>query len=103
MVCGPRWRLAAAWRRHKICGVPVRLSSYIDDFVNLAPTVRGALIQAVEVVYEATAAGLTLAVEKCRLNPATKFIYLGILVDTDAQRFYLPQQRSRRLFLQTQL
>ena len=27
--------LAAAWRRHKICGAPLRLSSYIDDYLGV--------------------------------------------------------------------
>ena len=59
------------------------------------------MIQAIEVVYEATAVGLTLAVEKCRFAPNTRFIYLGILINTDLQRFYLSQPRARRLAQQT--
>ena len=73
--------LAASWRRHTICRNPVRLTSYIDDYFALARTVREALIAAIELLYEATAAGLTINVGKCRLGPATLVKYLGILVD----------------------
>ena len=87
--------LAASWRRHHICLRPVRLSSYIDDFVNVAPSARAALVQVIEIVYETTAVGLTLAVHKCRFAPITKFIYLGIVVDTVSQRFRLPAIRAK--------
>ena len=36
--------LAAAWRRHLVCAVPLRLSSYIDDFCVVSCSVRAALI-----------------------------------------------------------
>ena len=36
--------LAAAWRRHRVCLQPVRLTSYIDDFCVVAPSVRAALL-----------------------------------------------------------
>ena len=36
--------LAAAWRRHQVCCLPLRLSSYIDDFCVVANSVRAALI-----------------------------------------------------------
>ena len=42
-------------------------------------TIRAALIAVIELVYEATAAGLTISVEKCRLGPATRVKYLCIL------------------------
>ena len=34
--------LVAAWRRHKVCGQPVRLSSYIDDSAGVMRTLRAA-------------------------------------------------------------
>ena len=64
--------LAAAWRRHEICARPLRVTSYIDDYLSVSPSARAALVAAVELVYEATAAGLTINVQKCRLGPATK-------------------------------
>ena len=36
--------LAAAWRRHRVCGLPLRLSSYIDDFCVVTDSVRAALV-----------------------------------------------------------
>ena len=54
-----------------MCGIALRLTSYIDDFLSVSRTIRQALITAIELVYEATAAGLTISVEKCRLSPAT--------------------------------
>ena len=38
--------LAAAWRRHKVCAVPVRLTSYIDDFFSVSAAVRAAGVAA---------------------------------------------------------
>ena len=74
--------LAAAWRRHEVCRRPVRLTSYIDDFLPMAHSVRASLILIIELVYEATATGLTLQVEKCRLFPATRIKYVHVLVRT---------------------
>ena len=85
--------LAASWRRHTICGNPLRLTSYIDDFFALARTIRETLIAAIELLYEATAAGLTINVGKCRLGPATLVKYLGIIVDLRLQLFRLPRSR----------
>ena len=56
--------------------------------------------QAVELVYEASAAGLTLNVAKCRLAPATRFTFLGIVVNTRTLTFSLPQARALRLAIQ---
>ena len=56
--------LAAAWRRHTVCLKPVQLASYVDDFCVVAHSVRAALVTAVELVYEATAVGLSLGIEK---------------------------------------
>ena len=36
--------LAAAWRRHQVCCLPLRLSSYIDDFCVVTDSVRAALV-----------------------------------------------------------
>ena len=36
--------LAASWRRHSVWLQPVRLTSYIDDFCVVAPSVRAALL-----------------------------------------------------------
>ena len=36
--------LAASWRRHRVCLQPIRLSSYIDDFCVVSPSVRAALL-----------------------------------------------------------
>ena len=51
-------------------------------------------------MYEASAAGLTLNIEKCRLGPATKFTFLGITIDTASATFSLPQSRAHRLTIQ---
>ena len=92
--------LAAAWRRHKVCCIPTRLTSYIDDFLSISKTARQALISAIELVYEATVAGLTIQVEKCRLGPATRAKYLGIIIDTRHQMFRLPTSRVERINIQ---
>ena len=94
--------LCAGWRRHKVVGMPVRLTSYVDDMMSAMLGVRRTLITAVELVYEASAAGLTLQVPKCRLNPATKLLFLGLIVDMVKKRFSLPQKRVQRLTIQTQ-
>lgn len=52
--------LVAAWRRHRVCGHALRISSYIDDVVVVAPTARAALVAAVEILFEMAAAGLTI-------------------------------------------
>ena len=92
--------LAASWRRHAICGNPLRLTSYIDDFFALAKTIRETLIAAIELLYEATAAGLTINVGKCRLGPATLLKYLGILIDLRLRLFRLPVSRIERIAIQ---
>ena len=56
-----------------------------------------------EVIYEVTVAGLTLAVEKCRFSPNTKFVYLGILIDTSTIRFSLLASRADRLAVHTKI
>lgn len=89
--------LAASWRRHPVCGLPLRLTSYIDDFLSISKILRAALIAAIELVYEATAAGLTISVEKCRLGPATRVKYLGMIIDSRRQVFRLPSSRSDRI------
>ena len=89
--------LAAAWRRHSVCGIPLRLTSYIDDFLSISRTIRQALITAIELVYEATAAGLTISVDKCRLGPATIVKYLGMLIDSRSRVFRLPRSRVERI------
>ena len=92
--------LSASWRRHAICGNPLRLTSYIDDFCALAKTIRETLIAAIELLYEATAAGLTINVGKCRLGPATLVKYLGILIDLRRRIFRLPLSRIERISIQ---
>ena len=94
--------LAASWRRHPICGTPLRLTSYIDDFLSISRILRAALIAAIELVYEATAAGLTISVEKCRLGPATRVKYLGLIIDSRSKVFRLPVSRSSRIRAQIQ-
>ena len=92
--------LAASWRRHTICGNPLRLTSYIDDFFALARTIREAIIASIELLYEATAAGLTINVGKCRLGPATLVKYLGTLIDLRRRLFRLPHSRVERIGVQ---
>ena len=92
--------LAAAWRRHSVCGLPVRLSTYIDDVLGVAHSVRAALILAIEVTYELSAAGLTAAVLKCRLGAATLVKYLGMIIDGRRGVFRLPASRVQRIRLQ---
>ena len=83
--------LAASWRRHKVCGWPVRLTSYIDDCAGAIESLRAALVMVVELSYEVYAAGLTLN-EKCRLCPARAFTFLGLVVDTVKGVFRLPEK-----------
>ena len=92
--------LVAAWRRHRVCGHALRISSYIDDVVVVAPTARAALVAAVEILFEMAAAGLTIN-DKCRLAPSTRFIYLGTVIDTADGTFSLPTKRALRLAIQT--
>jgi len=89
--------LSAAWRRHRVCTVPLRLTSYIDDFLAICMTARQAMIAAIELVYEATAAGLTISVEKCRLGPTTRTKYLGVIIDSRTRLFRLPIARIQRI------
>ena len=93
--------LCAAWRRHKVLSHPVRLTSYVDDKLSVMLGVRRSLITSVELVYEASAAGLTLQVPKCRLAPATIVLYLGTIVNMVTKRFSLPQKRIERIQIQT--
>ena len=77
----------------------MRISSYIDDVIVVAPSARAAMIAAVELVYEMAAAGLTIN-NKCRLAPSTKFIYLDTLINTRKGTFSLPASRALRLTTQ---
>ena len=86
----------------EVCGLPVRLTSYTDDYLPMAPGVRAALILAIELVYEFTAVGITLKMTKCRLSPATRVKYLGIIIDSRARRFSLPASRVERLTIQVE-
>ena len=88
---------SATWRRHEVCNRPVRLSSYIDDYLPVAPGVRAALILSIELVYEFTAVGITLNIAKCRLAPATRVKYLGIIINSRTGRFSLPSSRVERM------
>ena len=92
--------LAASWRRHKICGHSLRLTSYVDDFFALTKSIRETLIAAIELLYEATAAGLTINAGKCRLGPATLVKYLGTIVDLRLRLFRLPVSRIERIGIQ---
>lgn len=92
--------LAGSWRRHHVCMIPVRLTSYIDDFLSPSKTIRQALITAIELVYEATACGLTISVEKCRLGPASIVKYLGVIIDSRLRLFRLPASRVERITTQ---
>ena len=58
------------------------------------------MIAAIELVYEATAAGLSLNVEKCRLGPATRFIFLGTVIDSVTATYSLSSARALRLSTQ---
>ena len=89
--------LAAAWRRHEVCRQPVRLTSYIDDFLPIAHSVRASLVLIIELVYEATATGLTLQVEKCRLFPATRVKCVHIMPEHAHQ--FVARVFSRELTL----
>ena len=88
---------AAAWRRHEVCGRPVRLTNYIDDYLPIAQSARAALILSIELIYEFTAVGVTLNVDKCRLAPATRVKYLGTIIDSRTGRFSLPASRVERM------
>ena len=88
---------SATWRRDEVCGRPVRLTLYIDDYLPMTPGVRAALILATELVYEFTAVIITLNVAKCRLAPATRVKYLGIIINSRTGRFSLPASRVERL------
>ena len=92
--------LAASWRRHRVCAAPTRLTSYIDDFLSASLTIRQVLITAIELVYEATACGLTISVEKCRLGPASLVKFLGIVIDSRLKLFRLPASRAERITTQ---
>ena len=92
--------LTAAWRRHKVCQVPLRIYSYIDDLIAVCPSVRAALVAAVEVVFATTAAGLTLNIEKCALYPSQTIKFLGTIIDAIRGVFRLPKQRVARMALQ---
>ena len=93
--------LAASWRRHKVCGEPVKLTSYIDDCAGVMGSLRAALVLSIELTYEVYAAGLTLN-DKCRPCPARSFTFLGLVVDTVRGVFRLPTQRALRLSIQTE-
>ena len=118
--------LASAWRRHRVATWPVRITSYIDDFLSVSRcvpsriacldrvsrarrlktqphafrTARAALITAIELVYEATACGLTINVAKCRLGPATRVRYLGLIIDSRSHEFRVPAARAERVTFQ---
>ena len=83
-----------------VCLRPVRLTSYVDDFCATTASVRAVLLTAIELVYEATAVGLSLNIRKCRLAPSTRIIFLGMVVDTVDSYFSLPRKRALRLSTQ---
>ena len=55
---------------------------------------------AIELVFEATACGLTINVAKCRLGPTTRVRYLGNVIDSRLRVFTLPVARVLRISLQ---
>ena len=93
--------LSASWRRHKVCGEPVRLTSYIDDCAGVMGSLRAALVLSVELTYEVYAGGLTLNA-KCRPCPDRAFTFLGLVVDTVNGVFHLSNQRALRLLIQAE-
>ena len=58
------------------------------------------MVAAIELVFAATAAGLTINVAKCRLGPSTRAKYLGIVIDGVRRMLSLPSSRIERIRVQ---
>lgn len=92
--------LAAAWRRSQTVDEITRLTSYIDDFLALEPTVCKAIALAFRLVFNVTSSGLSLQIPKCNLVPYVSIVFLGLLLDSTDGSVSLPPTRVTRMSLQ---
>lgn len=76
-------------------GIP--LSGYIDDLFTAAREFGKALRQVLFTVLLFAALGAFFGLPKCQLEPLRRLKWLGFIVDSEAERFFLTDSRLQRL------
>ncbi len=84
--------LLGKWRREGH-----RCSGYIDDSIHAHQSAAELKRWQARVLRDLAAAGFLVSAEKCALEPARQQVYLGMLVDTAAGRYIVPQHKRERL------
>jgi hypothetical protein len=74
----------------------VRLSSYIDDHLVLHSAAEGCSSDVAKCMNLLHRAGF-ICNEKCSLTPSQRFVYLGVVIDTVAMKFFLTDEKRRRI------
>ena len=85
-------QLAARWRAFGF-----RLVPYVDDIIFMCATEVDALTCQLQVVTDLQAAGFIINWKKSQLAPSNTARFLGIVIDTQALKFFVPPDREGAL------